>query len=380
MELESLNNQYLALKQYLKKSREKEQTLRKELEHLEQDKAVCESGMVVAKRDGDKFTYDSLKVQLDNINKQLANVKKDAQREKEAVQLFEKGIKSKLEQVQTNPELSLSVDKSLALNYQRQIKKLSQEKNNLMTGKKIVDSLIFLLQQDPSVMNYARGIVAAGMEIRENEKKLESLVVKDPKSGKPKKPIQYNDPTEADRLKKEIEKSRGKLETNKKSLKSHIKKRNFAIPESAIDELAKLECERKGKQLNVKAALESKQKFYTAELKKNSTKLEKYNIAYENLPDDAKPAPSQPQPQPQSNNIFKRGWNWISNTKFGKWVGRVWKGHKALPEPTVQPRVESNEFKDSLKYDIVRAARKDLEHQDLERAQQTIDKGKGGRS
>lgn len=95
MELESLNNEYVALKKLLQNARANEQKLAKELQALEQDKALHESTMTVAKRDGNKGLYDSAKKNLETTTKEIARVKAEAEIEKQSVENFRTQITSK---------------------------------------------------------------------------------------------------------------------------------------------------------------------------------------------------------------------------------------------------------------------------------------------
>lgn len=380
MELESLNNEYVALKKLLQNARANEQKLAKELQALEQDKALYESTMTVAKRDGNKSVYDAAKKNLETTTKEIARVKAEAEIEKQSVENFRTQITSKLEQVKNDPSLSLHLDKSLAVKYQRQANQLQKKRDEFDKKKNNVASLSLLLNNHQSLMNNARGIVAASSEISKSKQELESLKLTVPGGA-----YTYKDPARAAQLEQTIKDATAKLNTNKKAIKSYIKKHKISMPENAIDELEGLECKRVGKnqQLDVKSALDAKKKEYGREYDKTVRKLQKYQEAYKDLPEDAKQAANKgkivttptPGPQtPEPTNVLGKAWNWLANTRFGKWFGRKWNGQEALPEaPKIEPRVESADFRDSLKYDIIRDSRGRQERDDLKRAGQNID-------
>ena len=368
MELESLNAQYVRLKKRFENAKREYAKLNNELKILESKKEICEANMSLAKLEKRKDDYNRGKAQIDQIKQEIAEKKNEATFIVGDAKSDRQRIEVMMQQLRDDPSLALHLDKSLANKYTKVIETLSNREDEKKTKRDNVASLVMLLNSPEGIKcnDYIREMVSASEDIKSLNEELKSLKLNTPGGVN-----NYTDPKRAKKIEESLKKTNASLKRNKKELMDYLSRKRITISEAAIDELKGLECKRKGpgRQLDVKSALKAKQKLYTENLEKVSKKREKYSIAYANLPEDSKPVQPQSAPiiPPKKNNIFKRGWNWITNTRFGRWLGRKKNEPEALPD-IVQPRVESNEYKDSLKYDIVKDLEKEKDRQEQRQA------------
>lgn len=364
MELENLNREYLSLKSKLRDARSKENTLNNRLTVLSDEKIIINGKLVEAKRNNDQAEIKRLNQELKQVNDDIADLKSEAVIQKEEIDGIRSMINARVNEVRNNVALQYHLDSALTTRYSRQLKKSNEEKQEILKKRNELVSLSQLLNNHRTLMNNAKGIANATKSIKKLKDELDSLKVV---SGGA---VTYRDQTRANEiLNNLIPAANRKIQRNKKALKDYIDRKKIKINKNAIDKLETMEykTDRTG-QADVNKALDKQIDLYNKDIAKVDKKIDQYTRAYNMMPEEMRREQQngvgvvQITPEQTENNI--KWYNFIK--RFKAWRER--RNQAQLPDPTV--REDSQEFKNSLKYDIVKDYMKTTERDDLKRAKQ----------
>ena len=371
MELESLNKQYLSLKSKLRDARSKEKTLNNRLTELSDEKIIINGKLVEAKRNNDQAEIKRLNQELKQVNDDIADLKSEAVIQKEEIDGIRSMINARVNEVRNNEALNYHLDYALTKRYNRQTEAIGKDKDKAVKLKMGMSDLLQLLNSHRTLMNNAKGIAVASQTIKKLESELKSLEVNNGGT------ITYSNQARADEIKNNLlPAAKTKLQKNKSSLKDYIKREKINIPEESISKLETMDYKiGKNGEVDVEKAMKKQIGKYEKDIADIEQKRRQYENAYNAMPEEIRiqvenekrnktnrVEQEESTPEPENNNI--KWYNFIK--RFKAWRER--RNQPQLPEPTI--REDAQEFKNSLKYNIVSDYMKTTEKDDLKRAKQ----------
>ena len=364
MELESLNKEYLELKTKLRDSRMQERILNDRFRMFSDEKIIINGELVVAKINNNQAEIKRLNQRLKQVNEAIVNLKAEATIQKEELNGIRAMIDARVNEIRNNDALQYHIDSALSTRYSRQLKNLNKEKQEKVEKRNEIANLLVLLRNHKTLMNNAKGIANAAKSIKKLQEELASLQVVSAGT------VTYSDQNRANEiLNNLIPMANAKIQKNKTALKDYIDKKKINISKDTIDQLEKMEYQndRTG-QANVEKTLNKKIESYNTDIAKHDKKIDQYSRALNMMPEDVRREQQnrneivQENPEQAEGNI--KWYNFIK--RFKAWRER--KNQPQLAEQTT--RVDTQQFKNSLKYEIVNDYMKATEREDLKRAKQ----------
>lgn len=371
MNLEELNKEYVKLKADLEQARKNIEATRIKVSDLEGDKIIQQAEKVKAKRNSDKVAEQVAEDEIKRIEDEVKKVMNNAKEQKGKMIELQRKIYEKVEEIKKNPEMKAHLDEVLAKKYDRKISKLENEKEEL-TGKKFrLENLQKLVTNHPALGNNLKGIIVAQKEIDVLQKELDDMKTTDQTTGT----ITYADPARANEIMNTlIPNAQNKITTNKTPLMTYITKKSLNITEQDIDDLVanKPVLDSKGN-LVLDATINRNISKYNRQIKGLDKSIKDHKIALSKhditntITDPNTPAPSNgptTQTSAPSNGPVTQTVNPENKPKWYQFVKRFqnWnerRKQQALPTTTTTttttptPQPKENEFKNSLKYEVV---------------------------
>lgn len=407
MNLQETNTQYLGLKKRLIQTKDEIKRLEQEAEEKRTDKTILLGKLAEAKRSKDVTAEKSIQAQLSPIEKNLKEIDAKAKKQKEALAVIQGEINKKVEEIKSIPGMREHINDIIRKQSERKSEKVKEEELKPLQEKK--DKLVQIIQLTAlhsTLENNLKAILGATKRLEELHKELDSLRDGVDSKGAPK----FKDTKRAAQiLNKELQPLETKLKNNKASMLAYLKKNSIEIEEADIDELAK------GKVvINKKGEVDLKTTFNTQlaavdrkirGVEKSITKLERTS---QNLQTpEIQPTPElNPEPEPQYDNT-EQPYQYEESAQKPKWWQfikrfRIWNERRQQrkleeeyeqdePSPSVmdieepdEPEVApaqrtNNEFKNSLKYEILRDVVDQEMKEQLKRAKEQGRKNPDGR-
>lgn len=377
MNLQETNTQYLGLKKRLIQTKDEIKRLEQEAEEKRTDKTILLGKLAEAKRSKDVTAEKSIQAQLAPIEKKLKEIDAKAKKQKEAVAVIQGEINKKIEEIKSIPGMREHINDIIRKQSERKSEKVKEEELKPLQEKK--DKLVQIIQLTAlhsTLENNLKAIFGATKRLEELHKELDSLRDGVDSKGVPK----FKDTKRAAQiLNKELQPLEAKLANNKASMLAYFKKNSIEITGADIDELAK------GKVvINKKGEVDLKTTFNTqlAAVDRKIRGVEKSITKLERTSQNLQTPEPELTTEPEHENIEQsyhydepvkkpRWWQFIK--RFKMWNERRQQrkleeeyeydeGQDEVsapvidseePEAAQEPKI-NNEFKNSLKYEILR--------------------------
>ena len=367
MNLEEINKKYLQLKTDLEKANSDKKALDAKLNDLIDDKDIQRGKLVEAKRNNDDVAKQNAENEIKRIDGEIQKVKEDAQTKLADAIALQAKIDEKIAEIQANPEMKEHLDSVIAKKNMRKVKELENKRDEAKGKKDRITALQTLVTDHPALANNLKGILSAQNEIKKLKAELDNLT----KGGA----VSYQNAARVTEITtKLIPNAEAKLNTNKTPLMAYITKNNMNIKEEDLDEIVA-----RGAVIDGKGNID-----LTTTFNKNIGALNRQIKGYDKSiadysrtgigqnvpigPAPTSPAPTSPAPTTpatsgpkkwleKAKNLFKSAWNWVKG-----------KDTPQLPPAQNQPSTQSNAFKDSMKYDIVKDVVNQMQEQGLKEA------------
>lgn len=345
MDLKTINQEYLNLKEQIKNCDEKTKQYAAALEKLSLEKKIYEGERARAMLDNNAQKIQEANQKIENCKNKIMKIKEIASNHKKNIELAKQKIDQRVQELTEEPEMKKHLQEVMTKKYSRKIKALKDEKNNKENELKKIESLEVVISYHPKIKNYLNGIANSLEEKSKCEKELETL-------------NQSNNPNKqkATELLNKIKKANSKINQNKSVVMTFLKKQKLEFSEQDLQKIFQGGVKRDNEgNIDLRANINKinrQIKGINKSIKNHEIAMNKYQIKVQEQAIEEQSY--NQQKQGKIAGFFKKIWTSITN--------RI--SRKRLPEATQKtPNEESNEaksnntekdnFSDSLKYDIV---------------------------
>lgn len=345
MDLKTINQEYLNLKEQIKNCDEKTKQYAAALEKLSLEKKIYEGERARAMLDNNAQKIQEANQKIENCKNKIMKIKEIASNHKKNIELAKQKIDQRVQELTEEPEMKKHLQEVMTKKYSRKIKALKDEKNNKENELKKIESLEVVISYHPKIKNYLNGIANSLEEKSKCEKELETL-------------NQSNNPNKqkATELLNKIKKANSKINQNKSVVMTFLKKQKLEFSEQDLQKIFQGGVKRDNEgNIDLRANINKinrQIKGINKSIKNHEIAMNKYQIKVQEQAIEEQSY--NQQKQGKIAGFFKKIWTSITN--------RI--SRKRLPEATQKtPNEESNDaksnntekdnFSDSLKYDIV---------------------------
>lgn len=345
MDLKTINQEYLNLKEQIKNCDEKTKQYASALEKLSLEKKIYEGERARAMLDNNAQKIQEANQKIENCKNKIMAIKEIASNHKKNIELAKQKIDQRVQELTEEPEMKKHLQEVMTKKYSRKIKALKDEKNNKENELKKIESLEVVISYHPKIKNYLNGIANSLEEKSKCEKELETL-------------NQSNNPNKqkATELLNKIKKANSKINQNKSVVMTFLKKQKLEFSEQDLQKIFQGGVKRDNEgNIDLRANINKinrQIKGINKSIKNHEIAMNKYQIKVQEQAIEEQSY--NQQKQGKIAGFFKKIWTSITN--------RI--SRKRLPEATQKtPNEESNDaksnntekdnFSDSLKYDIV---------------------------
>ena len=340
MDLKTINQEYLNLKEQIKNCDEKTKQYAAALEKLSLEKKIYEGERARAMLDNNAQKIQEANQKIENCKNKIMKIKEIASNHKKNIELAKQKIDQRVQELTEEPEMKKHLQEVMTKKYSRKIKALKDEKNNKENELKKIESLEVVISYHPKIKNYLNGIANSLEEKAKCEKELETL-------------NQSNNPNKqkATQLLNKIKKANSKINQNKSVVMTFLKKQKLEFSEQDLQKIFQGGVKRDNEgNIDLRANINK----INRQIKGINKSIKNHEIAMNKYQIKVQEQSYNQQNQGKIAGFFKKIWTSITN--------RI--SRKRLPEATQKtPNEESNEaksnntekdnFSDSLKYDIV---------------------------
>ena len=340
MDLKTINQEYLNLKEQIKNCDEKTKQYAAALEKLSLEKKIYEGERARAMLDNNAQKIQEANQKIENCKNKIMKIKEIASNHKKNIELAKQKIDQRVQELTEEPEMKKHLQEVMTKKYSRKIKALKDEKNNKENELKKIESLEVVISYHPKIKNYLNGIANSLEEKSKCEKELETL-------------NQSNNPNKqkATQLLNKIKKANSKINQNKSVVMTFLKKQKLEFSEQDLQKIFQGGVKRDNEgNIDLRANINK----INRQIKGINKSIKNHEIAMNKYQIKVQEQSYNQQNQGKIAGFFKKIWTSITN--------RI--SRKRLPEATQKtPNEESNEaksnntekdnFSDSLKYDIV---------------------------
>ena len=345
MDLKTINQEYLNLKEQIKNCDEKTKQYAAALEKLSLEKKIYEGERARAMLDNNAQKIQEANQKIENCKNKIMKIKEIASNHKKNIELAKQKIDQRVQELTEEPEMKKHLQEVMTKKYSRKIKALKDEKNNKENELKKTESLEVVISYHPKIKNYLNGIANSLEEKAKCEKELETL-----------KQSNNPDKQKATQLLNKIKKANSKINQNKSVVMTFLKKQKLEFSEQDLQKIFQGGVKRDNEgNIDLRANINKinrQIKGINKSIKNHEIAMNKYQIKVQEQATEEQSY--NQQNQGKIAGFFKKIWTSITN--------RI--SRKRLPEATQKtPNEESNEaksnntekdnFLDSLKYDIV---------------------------
>ena len=340
MDLKTINQEYLNLKEQIKNCDEKTKQYAAALEKLSLEKKIYEGERARAMLDNNAQKIQEANQKIENCKNKIMKIKEIASNHKKNIELAKQKIDQRVQELTEEPEMKKHLQEVMTKKYSRKIKALKDEKNNKENELKKIESLEVVISYHPKIKNYLNGIANSLEEKAKCEKELETL-----------KQSNNPDKQKATQLLNKIKKANSKINQNKSVVMTFLKKQKLEFSEQDLQKIFQGGVKRDNEgNIDLRANINK----INRQIKGINKSIKNHEIAMNKYQIKVQEQSYNQQKQGKIAGFFKKIWTSITN--------RI--SRKRLPEATQKtPNEESNEaksnntekdnFLDSLKYDIV---------------------------
>lgn len=386
MDLEAINNEYSTNKKEQEKLQNMSKTIEKlenEIETLKQEKVIYEKEKELAILKKDKKMEDDATEKIEKAENDITKKEDKLSKAKVSIVVNKKKIENCINVLSKNPEFKKHMDTVMKKKFARQSEKALKENEEL---KKVSE----LIKQKPECQEFISEMKKANINLQKLNQQLEKLDSK-------------KDASEIATKQSQIDKNRKSYNKNKDSIKKLAKSAKINIDEDILKKFVNENSFKIDKQnstktkivYNVESTINNKIKSNEKTVGNNEivlsglegkdikTKLEEHDKE-ENIPTQDLNMEIEsgnlpiPQQKPKWYQFIKRFKNWYQNRKMEKEQSDIYynrKDYEKEIDNTLEEKDEKNEFRDSLKYDIVKDYAKQYEKEIRSQPKRKEEKG-----
>ncbi len=353
MDLESLNKEYVQLKNELGNVSKDILALETKANNLATDKIIWNGKLAESKKIGNVANEKIAQTELKRIDDELKVVQDETIKKKDAMKRLQIKVNIRMDEIKENPEMKQHLNEVMQKKYSRKISKLEKEKDETIEKRDRLKNLRQLVTEHPSLRNNLKGVLGAQKEITDLKKELDDMKIK-VGTGL----VSYKNPNRANEIINTLlPQAKSKMLNNKTSLMAYISKNKLNITEKDIEELAErgLSIDSKGK-IDINTTMDKNIGTLNRQIKGYDKSIKNHQIALDSIEKEEQSLTNESSSISTQN---KQKWYQVLVQRVKNWYEG--KSRQALPEPKIPkqtPEVvknnENNSFRESLKFDVVK--------------------------
>lgn len=353
MDLESLNKEYVQLKNELGNVSKDILALETKANNLATDKIIWNGKLAESKKIGNVANEKIAQTELKKIDDELKVVQDETIKKKDAMKRLQIKVNIRMDEIKENPEMKQHLNEVMQKKYSRKISKLEKEKDETIEKRDRLKNLRQLVTEHPSLGNNLKGVLGAQKEITDLKKELDDMKIK-VGTGL----VSYKNPNRANEIINTLlPQAKSKMLNNKTSLMAYISKNKLNITEKDIEELAErgLSIDSKGK-IDINTTMDKNIGTLNRQIKGYDKSIKNHQIALDSIEKEEQSLTNESSSISTQN---KQKWYQVLVQRVKNWYEG--KSRQALPEPKIPkqtPEVvknnENNSFRESLKFDVVK--------------------------
>lgn len=353
MDLESLNKEYVELKNELGNVSKDILALETKANNLATDKIIWNGKLAESKKIGNVANEKIAQTELKIIDDELKVVQDETIKKKDAMKRLQIKVNIRMDEIKENPEMKQHLNEVMQKKYSRKISKLEKEKDETIEKRDRLKNLRQLVTEHPSLGNNLKGVLGAQKEITDLKKELDDMKIK-VGTGL----VSYKNPNRANEIINTLlPQAKSKMLNNKTSLMAYISKNKLNITEKDIEELAErgLSIDSKGK-IDINTTMDKNIGTLNRQIKGYDKSIKNHQIALDSIEKEEQSLTNESSSISTQN---KQKWYQVLVQRVKNWYEG--KSRQALPEPKIPkqtPEVvknnENNSFRESLKFDVVK--------------------------
>lgn len=353
MDLESLNKEYVELKNELGNVSKDILALETKANNLATDKIIWNGKLAESKKIGNVANEKIAQTELKIIDDELKVVQDETIKKKDAMKRLQIKVNIRMDEIKENPEMKQHLNEVMQKKYSRKISKLEKEKDETIEKRDRLKNLRQLVTEHPSLGNNLKGVLGAQKEITDLKKELDDMKIK-VGTGL----VSYKNPNRANEIINTLlPQAKSKMLNNKTSLMAYISKNKLNITEKDIEELAErgLSIDSKGK-IDINTTMDKNIGTLNRQIKGYDKSIKNHQIALDSIEKEEQSLTNESSSISTQN---KQKWYQVLVQRVKNWYEG--KSRQTLPEPKIPkqtPEVvknnENNSFRESLKFDVVK--------------------------
>lgn len=353
MDLESLNKEYVQLKNELGNVSKDILALETKANNLATDKIIWNGKLAESKKIGNVANEKIAQTELKRIDDKLKVVQDETIKKKDAMKRLQIKVNIRMDEIKENPEMKQHLNEVMQKKYSRKISKLEKEKDETIEKRDRLKNLRQLVTEHPSLGNNLKGVLGAQKEITDLKKELDDMKIK-VGTGL----VSYKNPNRANEIINTLlPQAKSKMLNNKTSLMAYISKNKLNITEKDIEELAErgLSIDSKGK-IDINTTMDKNIGTLNRQIKGYDKSIKNHQIALDSIEKEEQSLTNESSSISTQN---KQKWYQVLVQRVKNWYEG--KSRQALPEtkipkqtPEVVKNNENNSFRESLKFDVVK--------------------------
>lgn len=355
MDLELENVSYVAVKEKLEEKKKRVTVLEKEVTDLEESKRDKEEQIRLINRGIITGNKKELSKELETIKKDLKTKGEEAKKIKEEIEPLQRSIDAAIAKIKDNPEMKAQLEGAVSQKVKDEIEKKTKAKEALVDKQKGFQKLA---NDKPAEL---KAFYKAGKSVEDLKKELQSLARKDD-TGR----VTYTNPARAAEINNRLlPKAEADLVATKATIVNYVKKKKIKLDEQDIEAFSYKNALGKNGKLDIDATLNKQVKTLDKKIERIDQKIAHLQTLSETTRGTDEREPDEEEnnggEQPKPWQLIKKFKNWWARRKQEKLADEFERDDdEEEPEEDAPAEDEhseaGNEFRESLKYDIFKAA------------------------
>jgi len=400
MDLEKHNQTYIQLKNELAAKQAAADKIKSAAELYRNSKTIQEGKKAEAIQNRNEADKKAAEAEIKKLNKKIEQIQKDTKEKDEEVKQVEEKLENAKKAIMEDPEMKAHLEQVTATRYARDLNVANTEKqaleNKIDQQNKVIENVI-----NKSVMkNHLTGLIGTNMEIKQLQEEMDNLANQND-------PASQNAKTMKEAQMKDAQAKYARL---KNEIMEYIHNHQLGIEEHTITSIAngRVVMDSKTHKINVEASIKGNIEDTNKKLQSTNKKIQLYTRGIENLGYTVKAPTTQSAQQAQQGSVAptvqiekeegeeatKESWWQRTKNRIGnwKWVQKLAKVFmyeeepKQLAEGKVEPaqddtaaqpqtqngKAKKQQFRSSLKYEVVQNLADEMYTQNLREARKDI--------
>lgn len=175
MDLETLNKEYIQLKEELQKVYKEIEFMENRSNDLADDKIIAKANLIVAKRKSDIEAQRTAEEEITRIDSEIKSIKENLFYKKEELGILQVKINVRVEELKKNSQFKEIIKEEMLQKYNDKLSQYEEEKEELLEKKDRLINLKQIITKHPVLNNNLKKILQNTMMIKDLKQELESI-------------------------------------------------------------------------------------------------------------------------------------------------------------------------------------------------------------